>query len=95
VVEAICDLVDEMAPEPGAGPRRDLITFVDDRPGHDERYAMDSSKLTRELGWAPRETFETGLRKTVGWYLANRPWWQALRQRYDGRRLGLGVAAAG
>jgi dTDP-glucose 4,6-dehydratase len=95
VVEAICDLVDEMAPEPSSGCRRDLITFVDDRPGHDERYAMDTSKLTRELGWMPRETFETGLRKTVGWYVANRPWWEALRRRYDGRRLGLGVAAAG
>ena len=91
VVEAICDLVDEMASEPGAGSRRDLITFVDDRPGHDERYAMDTSKLTRELGWTPRETFDTGLRKTVEWYVANRAWWEKLRGRYDGHRLGLGA----
>lgn len=90
VVEMICDLVDEIAPKAGAGPRRNLITFVEDRPGHDQRYAIDASKLTRDLGWTPRETFDTGLRKTVGWYIANRAWWERLRQRYDGRRLGLG-----
>jgi dTDP-glucose 4,6-dehydratase len=95
VVEEICDLVDELAPELGYGTRRDLITFVDDRPGHDQRYAMDTSKLTRDLGWVPRETFGTGLRKTVEWYLANRPWWEALRQRYDGARLGLGGVGSG
>ncbi len=89
VVEAVCDLVDEMAPEPRAGSRRSLITFVEDRPGHDQRYAIDASKLTRDLGWAPSETFGTGLRKTVAWYLANREWWEKMRQRYDGRRLGL------
>jgi dTDP-glucose 4,6-dehydratase len=91
VVEAICDLVDEMAPEGRAGSRRDLISFVEDRPGHDQRYAIDASKLTRELGWMPRETFETGLRKTVEWYLNNRAWWEKLRRRYDGRRLGRGA----
>jgi dTDP-glucose 4,6-dehydratase len=89
VVEAICDLVDEMAPERGSGSRRRLVTFVEDRPGHDQRYAIDASKLARELGWAPSETFSTGLRKTVEWYVANRTWWDKLRQRYDGRRLGL------
>ena len=71
VVEAICDLVDELAPERRAAPRRELITFVADRPGHDLRYAIDASKIERELGWRPRETFETGLRKTVQWYLDN------------------------
>jgi dTDP-glucose 4,6-dehydratase len=91
VVEAICDLVDEMAPERESGSRRDLITFVDDRPGHDQRYAIDASKLARELGWAPLETFDTGLRKTVEWYVANRAWWEKLRRRYDGRRLGRGT----
>jgi dTDP-glucose 4,6-dehydratase len=91
VVEAICDLVDEMAPERRSGSRRSLINFVEDRPGHDQRYAIDASKLRRELGWAPSETFSTGLRKTVEWYVANRAWWEKLRQRYDGRRLGLGV----
>jgi dTDP-glucose 4,6-dehydratase len=91
VVEAICDLVDEMAPERRSSSRRSLITFVEDRPGHDQRYAIDASKLRRELGWTPSETFSTGLRKTVEWYVANRAWWEKLRQRYDGRRLGLGV----
>jgi dTDP-glucose 4,6-dehydratase len=91
VVEAICDLVDELAPERHSGSRRSLITFVEDRPGHDQRYAVDASKLMRDLGWAPRETFATGLRKTVEWYISNRPWWEKLRRRYDGRRLGLGA----
>jgi dTDP-glucose 4,6-dehydratase len=93
VVEAICDLVDEMAPAPGSGPRRDLITFVEDRPGHDRRYATDTTKLRCDLGWAPRETFATGLRKTVAWYIAHRTWWETLR--YDGHRLGLGAALPG
>ncbi len=73
IVETICDLVDEMAPR-GAGSRRELITFVKDRPGHDRRYAMDARKIERELGWRPKETFETGIRKTVRWYLENEAW---------------------
>ncbi len=73
IVETICDLVDEIAGDAGA-PRRRLITFVSDRPGHDRRYAMDASKIERELGWRPRETFETGIRKTVRWYMENREW---------------------
>jgi dTDP-glucose 4,6-dehydratase len=89
VVEAVCDLVDEIAPDQGLGSRRSLITFVEDRPGHDRRYAIDSSRLTRDLGWTPSETFSSGLRKTVEWYVANRAWWEKLRRRYDGRRLGL------
>lgn len=88
VVGAICDLVDELAP--GAKRSRELITFVTDRPGHDARYAMDISKIGRELNWRPRESFETGLRKTVEWYLANRPWWTKIRSgAYGGQRLGL------
>jgi dTDP-glucose 4,6-dehydratase len=87
VVEAICQLVDEITP--GSSSCRDLITFVDDRPGHDLRYAIDASKLARDLGWTPRETFDSGLRKTVEWYVTNRAWWEKLRYRYDGRRLGL------
>jgi dTDP-glucose 4,6-dehydratase len=73
IVKAICDLVDEMAPRLPS-PRRELITFVKDRPGHDRRYAMDARKIERELGWKPKETFETGIRKTVRWYLENEEW---------------------
>jgi dTDP-glucose 4,6-dehydratase len=73
IVEAICDLVDEMAPGRGTS-RKELITYVKDRPGHDRRYAMDASKIERELGWKPKETLESGLRKTVGWYLENHDW---------------------
>jgi dTDP-glucose 4,6-dehydratase len=73
IVETICDVVDELAG--GSGPsRRGLITFVKDRPGHDRRYAMDASKIERELGWRPLETFESGIRKTVRWYLENEVW---------------------
>jgi dTDP-glucose 4,6-dehydratase len=73
IVGTICDLVDEVIPRPH-GSRRELITFVKDRPGHDRRYAMNASKIERELGWKPKETFETGIRKTVRWYLANDAW---------------------
>ncbi|HVJ08711.1 MAG TPA: dTDP-glucose 4,6-dehydratase [Acidisarcina sp.] len=74
VVETVCALLDELRPNPSAGSYRSLITFVKDRPGHDRRYAIDAEKIARELGWRPRESFETGMRKTVEWYLANRPW---------------------
>jgi dTDP-glucose 4,6-dehydratase len=73
IVRGICRLLDELRPDP-AGPRERLITFVKDRPGHDRRYAIDAAKIQRELGWRPQETFETGLRKTVQWYLANGEW---------------------
>jgi dTDP-glucose 4,6-dehydratase len=73
IVDTICDTVDEMAGTRGSS-RRDLITFVKDRPGHDRRYAMDATKIERELGWRPRETFESGIRKTVKWYLGNEEW---------------------
>ncbi len=91
VVEAICDLLEELAPEKpeGVGSYRDLITFVTDRPGHDLRYAIDASKIERELGWRPEETFESGIRKTVLWYLENRGWWQrVLSGDYRLARLG-------
>lgn len=88
VVEAIADAVDLAVPAAG-GRRRDLITFVSDRPGHDLRYAIDATKIAQELGWRPRETFESGLEKTVRWYLAHREWWQPIRERrYAGARLG-------
>src|SRR6266852_2152512 len=73
VVEAICDIVDEVLPRHGV-PRKGLVTFVKDRPGHDRRYAMDARKIERELGWRPKETFESGIRKTVRWYLDNEDW---------------------
>jgi len=89
VVGAICDLVDELAPRTGP-PRRSLIRFVADRPGHDRRYAMDTTRLETELGWRPAHNFPTGLRETVSWYLANRDWWAPIRgARYSGGRLGL------
>lgn len=88
VVTAICDLLDEMAP--AGRPHRDLISFVTDRPGHDLRYAIDASKIRNELGWHPRESFETGLSKTVRWYLENETWWQRiLSGTYQTQRLGL------
>jgi dTDP-glucose 4,6-dehydratase len=89
VVEAICELADELAgPLPG-GPRRGLITFVPDRPGHDRRYAIDPTKIERELGYRPEVEFEEGLRRTVTWYLRREDWWRPLRERYEGQRLGL------
>jgi dTDP-glucose 4,6-dehydratase len=88
VVETICALVDELRPSNHS--RRDLITFVSDRPGHDRRYAIDPTKIENELGWRAEETFETGLRKTVQWYLDHPAWWQPLRAKvYAGERLGL------
>ncbi len=88
VVNLICGILDEIAPR-GSGSYRELVTFVEDRPGHDQRYAIDCSKIERELGWRPTETFETGLRKTVRWYLENPAWWRAIRSgSYRGERLG-------
>jgi len=92
VVNTICDLLEELVPVKPQGVQqyRDLITRVPDRPGHDLRYAIDASKIERELGWAPQETFESGIRKTVEWYLANEGWWkQVLDGSYQGERLGL------
>lgn len=91
VVRTVCALLEELAPEKPEGVARyeDLITFVQDRPGHDARYAIDAGKIGRELGWRPEETFESGLRKTVQWYLDNRGWWQrVLDGSYRLERLG-------
>ncbi len=88
VVHAICDQLDGL--RSGGGPsHRDLITFVADRPGHDQRYAIDATKLEHELGWRAQERFETGIATTVKWYMDRQDWWRPLRQRYDGLRLGL------
>jgi dTDP-glucose 4,6-dehydratase len=90
VVERLCDLIDEMAGPLASGPRRGLIRFVQDRPGHDMRYAIDSSSSERDLGWQPLHDFEDGMRSTIHWYLENRSWWERVRSgAYRGERLGL------
>jgi dTDP-glucose 4,6-dehydratase len=93
VVTTICDLLDRMQASTN-GPRHHLITFVSDRPGHDRRYAIDATKIEQELGWQATETFETGLEKTVRWYLDNRSWWQAILDRgYQAKRIGRGSSS--
>jgi dTDP-glucose 4,6-dehydratase len=88
VVERICALLDRLSP--GAAPRKSQISFVADRPGHDLRYAMNIEKIRKELGWSPTESFETGIERTVTWYLENRGWWERIRDKtYQGERLGL------
>jgi dTDP-glucose 4,6-dehydratase len=91
VVNTICAILEELKPTKPAGLNNyvDLITFVTDRPGHDVRYAIDASKIDKDLGWTPQESFDSGLRKTVEWYLANKTWWQRVRSgQYQGERLG-------
>jgi dTDP-glucose 4,6-dehydratase len=93
VVRHVCRLLDEMLPDSPYGPHAGLMTFVADRPGHDLRYAIDSSKIRAELGWKPRESFDTGLEKTVRWYLDNRNWWERILSGiYRTERLGLATA---
>jgi dTDP-glucose 4,6-dehydratase len=87
VVRNICEVLDRIVP--ANRPRHELISYVTDRPGHDARYAIDATKLEKELGWNARENFETGIEKTVRWYLENEWWWRPLRERYSGQRLGL------
>ncbi|WP_178090837.1 dTDP-glucose 4,6-dehydratase [Plesiomonas shigelloides] len=94
VVHTLCDLLEELVPNKPAGVAhyRDLITYVADRPGHDLRYAIDASKIAHDLGWVPQETFESGIRKTVSWYLENETWWRRVQDgSYAGERLGLGA----
>ncbi|HAS84034.1 MAG TPA: dTDP-glucose 4,6-dehydratase, partial [Verrucomicrobia bacterium] len=89
VVETLCDMLDEVRPRSSGRSRRELITFVKDRPGHDLRYAIDATRLKTELGWQPVHTFETGIRSTVQWYLENDWWWRPIREhKYAGERLG-------
>jgi dTDP-glucose 4,6-dehydratase len=95
LVKTLCSLLDELLPRSPHRPHEKLIQFVADRPGHDHRYAIDASKISRELLWKPKETFQSGLRKTVEWYLANQEWCkEAMANRYHGQRLGLKSKAA-
>ena len=91
VVQTLCDHVDELRPGLPHAPCRSLITHVADRPGHDRRYALDASKIKQELGWQPRETFESGLQRTVSWYLENPAWVQQAGANYRRERLGLDI----
>ena len=93
VVRRICSVLDQLVP--ANRPREELIEFVTDRPGHDARYAIDASKLENELGWRAHEDFDSGIEKTVCWYLENEWWWRPLRERYSGERLGLLKASKG
>lgn len=89
VVETICELLDQRVPLAGGKKRRELITFVTDRPGHDRRYAIDATKLETELGWKAEENFDTGIARTIDWYLENEWWWGPIRSgKYAGERLG-------
>jgi dTDP-glucose 4,6-dehydratase len=90
VVQTVCALLDELRPRTDGRSYGEQVGFVADRPGHDLRYAIDATKLKKELNWEPQETFESGLRKTVEWYLAHEPWWRAIQAGgYGGERLGL------
>lgn len=94
VVKTICSILEELVPNKpeGINAYEELITYVTDRPGHDVRYAIDASKIQNELGWVPEETFESGIRKTVEWYLANERWWRrVLDGSYQGERLGVSI----
>ena len=96
LVHQLCELLDEMLPQSSHRPHKNLISFVTDRPGHDERYAMNFSKLKKELGWSPHVSLKEGLRQTVTWYLANRGWCENIQSRkYSGERLGQIRTAAG
>ncbi len=90
VVLTICSLLDEMSPREGGSKYSKLITYVQDRPGHDFRYAIDATKINQELGWSPKESFETGIQKTINWYLNKQQWWQAIQDNtYQQERLGM------
>lgn len=90
IVGIICEFLDELAPSPKGIKYHELITYVQDRPGHDLRYAIDAGKIERELGWKPRETFQSGIRKTILWYLENQQWWKSIQDKsYQQQRLGV------
>ena len=90
IVKQICNKMNELKPLKNGNKYEDLITFVSDRPGHDYRYAIDSSKIQKELNWKPKETFKTGISKTIEWYLENENWWRKIqRLHYNQERMGL------
>ena len=90
IVKIICSVLDELRPRTSGASYTELITYVEDRPGHDYRYAIDASKIKKDLGWTPKETFETGIRKTIQWYLDNEDWWRRIQDgTYNQERLGL------
>jgi len=90
IVKTICSILDEVHPSKSLSSYKELISFVKDRPGHDFRYAIDSSKLKNELNWVPKETFETGIKQTINWYLENQTWWQDIQNNsYQQERLGV------
>jgi dTDP-glucose 4,6-dehydratase len=90
IVKLICQVLDELAPAANGQPYESLITYVTDRPGHDLRYAIDATKISQDLGWMPKETFSSGIRKTIKWYLDNKQWWQNIQAKnYQQQRLGL------
>ena len=90
VVKTICEILNEIQPKNNKKSYQELINYVTDRPGHDFRYAIDASKLKNELGWVPKESFETGIRKTIHWYLQNHEWWKAIQKKnYKQERLGV------
>ena len=90
IVKTICDILDQIKPSENLKSFKELIAFVKDRPGHDFRYAIDSSKLKNELNWQPKETFETGIKQTINWYLENQSWWQDIQNKtYQQERLGV------
>ena len=86
IVQTICDTLDEIKPRLSGNSYRELITFVQDRPGHDYRYSIDASKIEKELNWVPNESFETGISKTIQWYLEHQDWWEKI---YEQERLGV------
>jgi len=90
IVKDICTILDEFKPAESGKSYHQLITFVKDRPGHDFRYAIDSKKIQQDLGWRPKETFQSGLRKTIKWYLSNKAWWNETQENiYQQERLGI------
>ena len=93
IVKTICAILDELHPDAKGESHDSLIRYVDDRPGHDARYAVDTSKIERELGWKPSVSFEAGLKRTITWYLEHEDWWRKIREKnYSGARLGLGAS---